>query len=548
MPSYRPRIADASKLHRAIDSLFGFLAEQPLQEAAYYVSCVYAGLCDTDLRRDFAMFFTPPALARHIVEQAERSAGSIQDMRLMDPACGGAAFLLPAVAKLRSVLRSNQLGGEAIVQAVNRQVVGIERDRTLAELSRQFIRLVLAAEIKESQVDIGPIIRRGSTLELLRRGGVPQSNVVLCNPPYRKIKASELAWYRQYFPDAIALQPNLYSIFMHVALRLVVPGGVVALLTPTSYFSGPSYEPIRRVYTRRTSLERIDLVHERDNLFLGVEHDVAALFARRRVNPSLEQKPQVAAWNERTGWTDVGEVTVPKNGEPWLLPRDAGMSRVLDTVRRGAWSLKDYGYRARVGVYVWNRDKRKKVSARPKAKCRERVVPVVWATQIGQDGKFHFVSRSRKERRARYVQLRPGDRRGVIDRDCVVLQRTSSRAQRRRLVAAALPRGFARRYGGFVGENHVIVLEPTEDKPSFPLGMMARLLNSELMRDLYSASSGTTAVTTTGLHALPLPDPHVLKGLLKDKVQFDVAVRECFAPHLRRVGAVFSNAQAASSC
>src|SRR6185312_13371156 len=168
----------------------------------------------------------------------------------------------------------------------------------------------------------------------------------------------------------------LYAIFMHAALRLTEPGGVIALLTPTSYFSGPSYEPIRRMYTRRASIERVDLVHERDNLFLGVEHDVAALIAHRRVTTPLQQKPIVAAWNEQDGWTRVGAVAVPKGGAPWLLPRDAATSRALVTAKRTTWSLKDYGYQARVGCYVWNRDKRKKISSWPRDRRRAQTVPV----------------------------------------------------------------------------------------------------------------------------------------------------------------------------
>jgi adenine-specific DNA-methyltransferase len=277
-------------------------------------------------------------------------------------------------------------------------------------------------------------------------------------------------------------------------------------------------------------IERVDLVHERDNLFLGVEHDVAALIAHRRVTSPPQQKPIVAAWNEQGGWTRVGVVALPKDGAPWLLPRDVATSRALVTAQRTAWSLKDYGYRARVGVYVWNRDQRKKMSARPTGRDRQQTVPVIWATQIGQNGKFRFVSRSSKERTARYVVLRPGDRRGVIDQDCVVLQRTSSRAQRRRLVAAPLPRGFARRYGGFVGENHVIILEPIEPRRALSRGALARLLNTDFMRDLYSTTSGTTSVTTTGLHALPLPNPHLMKKLLKAKYRFEEAVRRSFAP------------------
>lgn len=530
MPHYRCEYPENAQ--KTIDGIAEFLTTQPLEEAAYYLSCVYAVLCNPVERRDLAMYFTPPALARHIVESVSQQTTSFTESRFMDPACGGAAFLLPVVVTLRDSLRNRGASARDIVLAVNKQVLGVEKNVVLAELSRQFIRIALTDELTKCRLKLGPIISVGDALDLFWRGKLPHVNVLLCNPPYRKIRAAELAWYRGRFSEVISGQPNLYTMFMRAAMDVVIPGGVIALLTPTSYFSGPTYERIRSRYTRQCSILRIDLIHERDNLFLGVEHDVAALLARPRLSRPLQQTPEVFGWDEVNGWASLGPFQLPRDGGPWHLPRDASTARALITSKNTTWSLAQYGYKARIGAYVWNRDKRRPRKARPHGHERDNAVPIIWATQIGQDGKFRFVSRSSKEKRARYILLRRDDRRGVIERDCVVVQRTSSRAQRRRLVAAALPRGFAKRHGGFVGENHVVVLEPTSGHPVVGRRALARLLNSEFMRDLYSTTSGTSAVTTAGLESLRLPDPRILKASSKKRRSFETTVRLAFGqPH-----------------
>ena len=526
LPRYRCTLPRGTQ--KVVDKVADFLQQQPLQESAYYLSCVYAILCKADYRRDLAMYFTPPALAQHIVSRVAKTAGSLADLCFMDPACGGAAFLLPAVVLLRDQLLAQKASPERILSAVNRQVVGVEKDPTLAELARQFIRIALHRELAVSRQPLGPVVRVGDTLNLYRQGRLPSVNAILCNPPYRKIRAAELARFRREFPDSIAGQPNLYTMFMRMALQVVAPGGLVALLTPTSYFSGSTYQPIRSHYARGTSVLRIDLIHEREDFFLDVEHDVAALLVRRRLSKAVQQRPEIFAWDETTGWTDLGEITLSADGSPWHLPRDNASAIALATSKQSTWSLEQYGYKARVGAYVWNRDKRKTSSTRPTGRDRDRSVPVIWANQIGQDGQFRFISKGPKERKARYVLLREGERHGVIGQDCVLLQRTSSRAQRRRLVAAALPRGFARKYGGFIGENHVIILEPTCARPALSKADLVRLLNSEFMRDLYSTTSGTTAVTTSGLHSLPLPDPHILKTRFRQRAETEKAVRLAF--------------------
>lgn len=530
MPRHRCQVP--RRAQKTVDGIAQFLIAQPLEEAAYYLSCVYAVLCSPDERRELAMYFTPPALARHIVTSVSQETTSFAALRFMDPACGGAAFLLPAVVALRDLLRERGASAGDIVRAVNRQVLGVEKNAVLAELSRQFIRIALADELTKCRQTLGAIVRVGNALELFARRKLPHVNVLLCNPPYRKIRASELAWYRRRFPEVIAGQPNLYTMFMRAAMDLVIPGGVIALLTPTSYFSGPTYERIRSRYTRHCSILRVDLIHERDNLFLGVEHDVAALLARPRLSRPLHQIPEVFAWNELNGWASLGAVALPREGGAWHLPRDASTAGALSKSKNTTSSLAQYGYKPRIGVYVWNRDKRRPRKARPRGRDRKNAVPVIWATQVGQDGQFRFASRSHKEKRARYILLRRDDRRGVIDRDCVVVQRTSGRGQRRRLVAAALPRGFAKKHGGFVGENHIVILEPTSKRPLVPRRTLVRLLNSEFIRDLYSTTTGTTAVTTAGLSALPLPDPHALKGLVARRHSLEQAIRVAFGLRL----------------
>jgi adenine-specific DNA-methyltransferase len=95
-----------------------------------------------------------------------------------------------------------------------------------------------------------------------------------------------------------------------------------------------------------------------------------------------------------------------------------------------------------------------------------------------------------------------------------------------------LPRGFAKKYGGFVGENHTVILEPTLGRPPVSRRTLVRLLNSDFIRDLYSTTTGTTAVTTAGLSALPLPDPHLLKGLIARRHSLRQAIRAAFGLRL----------------
>src|SRR5690242_2662705 len=59
MPLCRRQVPRRAK--KTVDGISDFLNARPLDEAAYYVSCVYAVLAGPAMRGDLAMYFTPPA-------------------------------------------------------------------------------------------------------------------------------------------------------------------------------------------------------------------------------------------------------------------------------------------------------------------------------------------------------------------------------------------------------------------------------------------------------------------------------------------------------
>ena len=90
------------------------------------------------------------------------------------------------------------------------------------------------------------------------------------------------------------------------------------------------------------------------------------------------------------------------------------------------------------------------------------------------------------------------------DGEAVVVQRTSNRKQSRRLIAAHVPAAFAAEHGGWTAENHVLVLLPIR-RGHVPGEVLARVLNSKAVDDVFAARSGTVSVSARLLNSLPLP-------------------------------------------
>jgi len=501
-----------------------WLATLPLSAACYWISSLYSLLVPSKRRLDLAMYFTPPQLGSHVVRMISRISCDFATARIIDPACGGAAFLLPAAILLRRLLLRRGFTAAEVLQHIEAHIVGWERDSVLAYISRTFLCLALDGEIQVSGRTLNPKVEVVDSLVRIERDRAHGYDVVLCNPPYRKITASELPGFRRRYPNLIAGQPNLYAIFSAVSLSLARPGGVVALLTPTSFVSGDTFEPLRKYLLTNSRMRLLEMIHEREGVFHDVEQDAALAIYERRVSPPLHHQPLVSSWNLRGVRQHLGQLKLNSSGAPWRIPRVKNHRELLRSLEKSPWRLEHYGYRATVGAYVWNRDQREHFSVYPRGALRAKTFPIIWASYARKG--FSFSPRSEKELSRKYLVLK-GDRDngGIRRRPSVLVQRTSSRAQSRRLVAAVLPQKFIDRFGGFIAENHVIVLEPTCKRPRVSLANLCRVLTCQIVQDAYSMASGTSTSTVGGLSSLPLPHPDVLLKKARSKDDFENVVR-----------------------
>jgi adenine-specific DNA-methyltransferase len=88
----------------------------------------------------------------------------------------------------------------------------------------------------------------------------------------------------------------------------------------------------------------------------------------------------------------------------------------------------------------------------------------------------------------------------------VILQRTSNRRQKRRLIAAIVRQTDAIGGRGFVTENHTIIIIPDPAKRRrLPLRTVCRLLNTATVDARFRRISGSVSVSTKALRDLPMP-------------------------------------------
>lgn len=279
------------------------------------------------------------------------------------------------------------------------------------------------------------------------------------------------------------------------------------------------------------------MVSERKGVFIDVEQETALTVLRRREpdNRTVAQA-KVSVVSVEGKYTPVGTSVLPNGGSVWPIPRTVADVELLKRAANSKFRLADYGYRIRIGAYVWNRDKRPKYETLGDVREAKTTtaVPLLWSRDISPDGHLTF-NPERKADGHHFVDLGDKLHPAVVRQGCVVMQRVTSNDQPRRLVVAPVPLRIFLVHGGFVGENHIVILEPSVELPELSPNDLADLLGTQTIDRIYRCISGATNVSSFELSQLALPDPSMLKTYRNQGSSMEQAVSRSYGLELSEV-------------
>lgn len=514
---------------KSFKDLVDWLIQRPFLESAFWLSSAYSIWVGDGVRKEKSLYFTPPILAERLIDDLISHGASLTDDIWLDPACGGGAFLAPVAVRMVHAL--NQTGSKPteIIEKVSKNLVGNDIDTTLAYLSSQFLAMSLYEQIAISKIQPQFRISVGNGLSTEACNNV-KADVIICNPPYRKMKSVEVNEYKESFGDILEGQPNIYGIFIYQCIKLGKEKALVGLLTPTSYLSGRYFTKLRKAILKESEVCQLDLVDDRVGVFIGVSQGAVLSLYKRSSGKGPKIATKVYALSITGQFTNIGSCELGECLGAWPIPREDGDQEILRQASLSPYRMADFGYKARVGTYVDYRDRRKTYTKQPNNKKMKAVFPIIWSSDITTDGRLNHGRTSKQDGHHIFIEMGYREHSAVIRRPVIALQRVTSPDQPRRLVCAPIDEDFVKRHDGIVGENHVIFLEqtgPTEISTT----LFAAILTSQPIDRLFRSISGAVNVSVSELGQLKLPNPASILKLIKQGHSINDAVTLSFKEH-----------------
>lgn len=493
----------STRYARATSDLADFLSELGIDDRHYWISTFYTLLIEASVRREKATYFTPPAIVDHLIKAAQRAGLDLTKARIIDPAAGGAAFVSSIAGRMA------ELG--CPTRDIRTRLTGIEIDEHLALLGD-----ALVADRLGEPFDVEAdrhILRVGDALQL---GSNPiRYDAVFVNPPYGRILSSSSEYVPEWDAVSSPGHVNRYALFIDLAMRLAKPGGLVAVVSPSSFIAGSLFGKLRESIRSRTDVLRIDAL-ERQDVFHDVQQDACvSLFRIKEGRSNGSFAPSYGKLDRNWRFTANGIVTAATSAptSPWTLPdREGDDQGAMDLCSS---RLSDYGVSPRAGYFVWNREEH-----RLRRGCKTRgAYPLFWAKNVRPGKPCHPASKTHSG--IDFVTFEEQTS-AIVRTASIILQRTTNSKQSKRLVAGVIPQKVAKKYRGYVSENHTILLVPKGGRPA--LRLLCRLLNSAAVDRRYRRIGGSSSVSVGSLNSLPLPDPKCLQSAMSRVGDFEEAV------------------------
>jgi adenine-specific DNA-methyltransferase len=343
-------------------------------------------------------------------------------------------------------------------------------------------------------------------------------DIVISNPPYFKISKDDK---RAVVAKSIVYgQPNIYSVFLMTAAKLLKTDGELIFITPRSFSSGNYFRAFRDEFFKTIRLDTIHLFDSRKDAFnrdnilqetlimKGTKTDVNGLIYNVLLTHSCGIKDlasvvkKVYRINELINFNSTEKIL--------HLPTSETEDNIIKLFKSWKGSLHKYSFEISTGPVVSFRTTKYLYETDHETE-NIKLVPLY---QLHNTSKMHFEWPVYRNHKPQYIQLCEESRTLLIpNKNYIFLRRFSSKDDKSRLVAT--PYFIDISQSELIGvENHLnYIYRPKGHLDRNEILGLSALLNSDLFDRYFRTFNGNINVSATELREMPLPPIEDIKEI-----------------------------------
>ena len=369
----------------------------------------------------------------------------------------------------------------------------------------------------EYAVRIDDFILANTRKSLFEDGRSPAFHLVILNPPYFKLRKDSL--HARSMDHVVHGQPNIYALFMAVAVDLLLPNGEMVAITPRSYFNGPYFKRFRKWFFDRLTVRQIHVFESRTEAFRDdavLQENVILRAEKGGVSNVVLMTTSIGRElvNIERSSASYEEIVDSSDGDHLVrVTTNRFEHEIVEAMDRLPNRFRNLGFEVSTGPVVtfrsleFLRDERSNDTA-----------PLLWMHNVRP-----FVTQfPPKNGKPTHITVNEASKRLLVPaKTYVLLKRFTAKEEKRRLVAGIMHADDS--YSEWVGlENHLnyVYRRGAELSRMEALGLAA-FFNSAFADRYFRTISGNTQVNATEIRGMPVPDERTLVQIGEQIEQFE---------------------------
>lgn len=474
---------------------------------------IYSARITTHSKKSKGQFFTPLETAKFMASFYSSDRSTI---KILDPGCGTCIL---SCALIEKIVGNNNKVKKILLDIYESDIDLLEYiNYSLIYLKKWLLKfnIKLLYQIYSSDFIIENKDCYLSSPTIFNDSSYPTYDIVIMNPPYFKISKND---NRAIIAKTIINgHPNLYSIFLMTAAKLLNSEGILIAIVPRSFTSGNYFKEFRKTFFEEILLENIHLFGSRRETFSRdkILQETLIFKGKKGVNNGvtheifLTHSKGIKDINSAKGKKfKLSELLDLNSSEKILhLPFDKMENEIINIFKSWKGNLKKYDIKISTGPVVTFRaidylyDLNQTGNDLAPLFQLYNTLPMSLEWPVSKKGK------------AQYIKISDRSKSLLIpNRDYIFLRRFSAKDDKRRLIASPYFAGFVN--ADYIGvENHLnyIYRQNGNLEKNEVLGLSA-LLNSRLFDSYFRTFNGNTNVSATEVREIPLPPLEDIKQI-----------------------------------
>ncbi|MGI8951048.1 MAG: Eco57I restriction-modification methylase domain-containing protein [Chitinophagaceae bacterium] len=475
---------------------------------------VYAKTVSTQHKKENGQFFTPTAISQFMAGLTKQKTDKL---KILDPGCGTATLscsLIETLVKQNNTLQEIEL----TVYETDQDILPFTQatiDFLDKWLEKNKIKFKATLNTNDFVLENKECFEPSATLFFEPKNAI--YDMVICNPPYFKIPKEDK---RATVAKSIVWgQPNIYSIFMMVATKLLKENGELIFITPRSFASGNYFRAFREAFFQEIQIEQIHLFGSRTDTFDRDNVLQETLILKGKKQNLNKNLPSILVTHSN-GIKDIKDYTekiytaaelIDLNSKEKIihLPTNEVDDKVIKLFKSWKGSLQQYDIQISTGPVV---------SFRATKYLHEQYqngnIILVPLYQLINTAKMQFEFPVFKRNKPQYIQQCEETKSLLIpNKNYIFLRRFSAKDDKSRLVAT--PYFIDITQAEYIGvENHLnYIYRPKGHLDRNEILGLSALLNSNLFDIYFRTFNGNINVSATELREMPLPPLQGIKQI-----------------------------------